>query len=131
VLAGHHRPLLLVDGEAREPEAPFGPPLGLLEDWMRVAGPPWQVVGVDLEPGWTLLLYTDGLVEGHAAPDARERFGVARLAPLLHGEGAASCLDARALDHLLDRVQAANGKAFEDDVALLLVCHAGADEDAS
>jgi len=131
VLAGHHRPLLLIDGEAREPEAPFGPPLGLLEDWMSVDDPPWQATRFDLEPGWTLLLYTDGLVEGHAAPDARERFGVARLAPLLHGEGAASCLDARALDHLLDQVQAANGKAFEDDVALLLVCHAGADEDAS
>ena len=127
VLAGHHRPLVLTDGAAREPKAPFGPPLGLLEDWMRVADPPWQVAGFDLEPGWALLLYTDGLVEGYAEPDARERFGVERLAPLLHGAGAATCLDARALDDLLDQVQAANGKPFSDDVALLVVCHAGAD----
>jgi serine phosphatase RsbU (regulator of sigma subunit) len=131
VLAGHHRPLVLADGTAREPEAPFGPPLGLLEDWMRVADPPWQAAGFDLEPGWALLLYTDGLVEGHAAPDARERFGVARLAPLLHHKGAVTCLDARALDDVLDQVQAANGKPFGDDVALLVVCHADADGGAS
>lgn len=127
VLAGHHRPLVLTGGAAREPEAPYGPPLGLLEDWMRAADPPWQVADFDLAPGWTLLLYTDGLVEGHAAPAGDERFGAARLAPLLHGVGAAACFDARALDDLLEQVQAANGKPFGDDVALLVVCHAGAD----
>jgi serine phosphatase RsbU (regulator of sigma subunit) len=125
VLAGHHRPLVLADGTAREPEAPFGPPLGLLEDWMRADDPLWRTAEFPLEPGWALLLYTDGLVEGYAAPDARERFGVERLAPLLHHEGAATCLDAHALDDLLDQVQAANGKPFGDDVALLVVCHAG------
>lgn len=124
VLAGHHRPLLLVDGAASEPPAPFGPPLGLLEDWMRVADPPWQVADFALEPGWVLLLYTDGLVEGYAAPEARERFGVDRLAPLLYRQAPATCLDARALFH---EVRAANGKPFDDDVALLVVCHAGAD----
>ena len=98
---------------------------------MGVDGPPWQAADFPLEPGWALLLYTDGLVEGFAAPDARERFGVERLAPLLHGAGAATCLDARALDDLLDRVQAANGKPFSDDVAVLLVCHAGADGEGS
>ena len=127
VLAGHHRPLVLTDGAAREPEAPFGPPLGLLEDWMPVDDPPWQVASFDLEPGWALLLYTDGLVEGYANPDARERFGIAGLVPLLDGVGAAACLDARALDDLLGQVQAANDKPFGDDVALLVVCHAGAD----
>ncbi|MGW1894523.1 SpoIIE family protein phosphatase [Streptomyces sp. NPDC002004] len=55
--AGHLQPLVLCpDGTARFAPVPDGPPLGL-------GGLPFETVQLKLEPGSTLVLYTDGLVE--------------------------------------------------------------------
>src|SRR6266508_3131379 len=69
--------------------------------------------------GWTLLCYTDGLIEGLRAPDSVERFGIEALseaaARLLDGQASADAL----LDGLLGVVREANGQDLSDDVAML------------
>ena len=59
--AGHPPPLLLdARRRARSWPRPLGPPLGVL-DRRALAGAP-----VELPPEWSLLLYTDGVIEGRA-----------------------------------------------------------------
>ncbi|MFE7134682.1 SpoIIE family protein phosphatase [Streptomyces sp. NPDC057638] len=55
--AGHLQPLVLrPDGSAFFADVPGGPPLGL-------GGMPFETLELELEPGSSLVLYTDGLVE--------------------------------------------------------------------
>jgi serine phosphatase RsbU (regulator of sigma subunit) len=114
VLAGHAPPILVVGEESDVLDAHPGPPIGL-----RRAGP-WEAFTVELprEP-WTLVLYTDGLVEGRAAPGSQERFGPDRLVAALARLGAP--LDDNSVDALLRDVQAANGGPMSDDVVVLAV----------
>jgi serine phosphatase RsbU (regulator of sigma subunit) len=109
--AGHPPPLLLSHG-VRLVELPVELPLGLDE----TAGP--TPTRVDLPRDWTLFFYTDGLVEGRVAPGSAERFGVERLMRRLRG---GDDFDAARLDRVLAEVEAANGAAFGDDVAVVAV----------
>jgi serine phosphatase RsbU (regulator of sigma subunit) len=113
-LAGHPPPLLARDGKVEVVTAPAGPALGIHED-----GYPWEPGVVEAGDAWTLLCYTDGLVEGLAAPGSVERFGIDRLvvevARLL---GASTELD-QVLDGVVEVVRAANGGDLSDDVAML------------
>jgi len=113
-LAGHPPPLLAVGGAVAEVEVPAGPALGIFD-----AGWAWRA-GV-LEPGedWTLLCYTDGLVEGRSEPGSVERFGAEALVEAAAGllAGGAGLDDL--LDRLLDLVLEANGGDLSDDVAIL------------
>ena len=83
--------------------------------------PPWEAGELEVGGAWTLLCYTDGLVEGRVAPGSVERFGIDALA-----EAAAALLRAGTatedvLDGLLDIVHEANGGDLSDDVAILCV----------
>jgi PAS domain S-box-containing protein len=113
-LAGHPPPLLATAAGVEVVEVPAGPALGILEH-----GYPWPAGVVETGEDWTLLCYTDGLVEGRSSPGSVERFGIdaltAAAARLLAG-GAG--LDA-VLDGLLDLVHEANGGDLSDDVAIL------------
>jgi serine phosphatase RsbU (regulator of sigma subunit) len=55
--AGHHPVLLISDGQVTRVMDATGPPAGILP------GMTWQDTELQLEPGDTLLLYTDGIVE--------------------------------------------------------------------
>ncbi|MGZ4199751.1 MAG: PP2C family protein-serine/threonine phosphatase [Thermoleophilia bacterium] len=114
VLGGHHRPLLL-DGEAREIEVPYGPALGMFPKER------WQAADVELPGDWALLFYTDGLVEGRAAAGSRERLGLRRLVGMLEKNGSADSIDHASLVQLVDEVRRANGAPLADDVAVLFV----------
>jgi PAS domain S-box-containing protein len=110
---GHPPPFRLHDARA-EPVAVTGPLLGAFE------GGSWQEAVVTLEPGDSLVLYTDGVTDTRSAA---ERFGAERLEAVLAG---AAGLEA---DEVADRVDRALLE-FEqgpqrDDVALL-VLRAGA-----
>jgi PAS domain S-box-containing protein len=117
-LAGHPPPLLARDGRVEVLQVPGGPALGIYDQRY-----PWPAGVVEVEGPWTLLCYTDGLVEGRRAPGSVERFGIEALA-----EAAAALLEEASgledmLDRLLDLVHEANGGDLSDDVAILCLSH--------
>ena len=107
-LAGHPPPLVLdAGGRARFPDGGRNPPLGA-DGESRPDDEP-----VDLEPGATLVLYTDGLVESRSRPldEGLERLRLAAEAALRS--------PVPFLDGLLARMTLADSR--RDDIALLSV----------
>ncbi|MFE6130770.1 SpoIIE family protein phosphatase [Streptomyces sp. NPDC056437] len=115
VRAGHINPLIRdVDGTCRRVPVEGGLPLGLSAEFGQLEYP---VNTVELDPGQTLILYTDGLVE---MPGADLDDGLQLLTALVH----AGPRDLQLLaDHLCDVVEERGG---DDDVALLLLRRKGA-----
>src|SRR5215217_1082898 len=74
-LAGHPPPLLARDGQVEVLQVPNGPALGIYDHRY-----PWPAGVLEVEGPWTLLCYTDGLVEGRRAPGSVERYGIEALA---------------------------------------------------
>ena len=106
--AGHYAPLLVApDGTVSAVEQPACPPIG------AVRGTSYPDVRHDLEPGSTLLLFTDGLVERRGVPVG---VGIEELAALL-------AAPARDLDTLCDALITGllGDSPPTDDVALLVV----------
>ena len=124
-LAGHPPPVLPGPPPAVAGDGNYGHLLGVMDE------PAWTPVPIPLEGGTSVLLYTDGLIEGRAAPGLDERFGIERLTALageLRGKG----LTGEALlDALLAHVQECNGGPADDDVALCLVSIPGAAGDGA
>ncbi|MFD8013662.1 SpoIIE family protein phosphatase [Streptomyces sp. NPDC058955] len=115
VRAGHVDPLVReADGTCRRVPVEGGLPLGLSAEFGRLDYP---VTTLELDPGQTLMLYTDGLVE---KPGADLDEGLEWLSSLVrHGPS-----DLQELaDHLCDVVADRGG---EDDVAILLLRRLGA-----
>ncbi|GAA1759859.1 fused response regulator/phosphatase [Luedemannella helvata] len=114
-LAGHPPPLLLSHGRCAPLPAAFGTVLGVVPGAIR----PTAHVDLDSED-WSLLMYTDGLIEGRYG-DGTERLGVERLCTLLSTpEGRAVPLpDLPAW--LVGRAEEFNGGPLVDDVAMLLL----------
>jgi PAS domain S-box-containing protein len=120
--AGHPPPLLVgPDGEARFLEDVPAPPMGVVET------PRYRQRTVLLEPGSTLLLYTDGLVERSTEVlDA----GLARLRSAAAGEGVGG--GRAGVEELCERVLvklASSEDAQADDVTMIAL-HALAQLDA-
>jgi serine phosphatase RsbU (regulator of sigma subunit) len=90
-----------------------GPPLGI------GLPPRWEIHEVELGDAWTLLLYSDGIYEGHVVSRG-VRLGIDGLLDLLAAEGPEAIWNA-VPDRLLDSVEALNDGPLEDDVALLAV----------
>jgi serine phosphatase RsbU (regulator of sigma subunit) len=112
--AGHPPPVLMsATGAAHEAPLLPGPPLGIFADGR------WQTSREALHPGTSVLVYTDGLVEGRVAPGAAERLGIDRLLEQLPRLRHAA--DDHLLAELADHAQRANGAPLADDVAALLL----------
>jgi serine phosphatase RsbU (regulator of sigma subunit)/CHASE3 domain sensor protein len=112
-VAGHPQPIMRAES-ATPLRVEAVPPLG-------VGTPPadWPVAEAVLPPGATLVLYTDGLVEGRAMTGSADRWGVERLIEAL---SETRDIDSEAgLTRVLDRAVAANGGPLDDDVAVLAV----------
>lgn len=110
-LAGHPPPVSLRPEPVSVAPA-VGLPLGIRSDAT------WEALAVPLEPGWSLLLHTDGLVEGRG-PVPGELLWPEGLIDLLRQERD-TCLDdlpARLVDHAVRF----NGGPLPDDVAILLL----------
>ncbi|MGX6602939.1 PP2C family protein-serine/threonine phosphatase [Micromonosporaceae bacterium Da 78-11] len=117
-LAGHPPPVLLSAGRAAPMNARSGIVLG-------VRPRPTPATEVEL-PGddWSLLMYTDGLIEGHTGV-GKERLDVDGLCGLLD-EPAARTVPLAALPAwLVGRAEQGNGGPLADDVAMLLISHGG------
>ncbi len=117
-LAGHPAPLLVTTSGVTELSAPACPPAGLNE----TGG--WPGREVELGERWSLLLYTDGLIEGRVNR-SHDRLGTEGLmslvgallgpAPLDPGRASQEGL----LRELIEQVRALNDGDLNDDVAVL------------
>jgi serine phosphatase RsbU (regulator of sigma subunit) len=119
-LAGHPPPLVL-GPRPQTVTTHVGLPLGISPT------AEWEATQVVLDPGWALLVHTDGLIEGRGRePDE-----------LLWTEGLIDVLAAerdtdldRLPERLVERAQQLNGGALLDDVAILLLSSDAAPSDA-
>ncbi|MGP3914045.1 PP2C family protein-serine/threonine phosphatase [Nonomuraea sp. 10N515B] len=103
-VVGHPPPVLVRDGVVEVVEgAPSGPPLGIFPD------AEWPVIDVPLGERWSMMLYTDGLIEA-AVGERNELLGVEGLIDLVRGHGAID------LDRLIRHVG-----TLSDDLAVVLV----------
>lgn len=115
VLAGHPPPILTGDRSQAVGDRQHGSLLGVLPE------PRWHAVSVPLQPGATLLLYTDGLIEGFSTPGGPARLGVDGLLPIIDDFHRVGTSDEGLLDGLLAEAQRRNGGPLTDDIALCLV----------
>src|SRR5580700_6255624 len=119
-MAGHLPPLLVTRGGVLELQTPTSPPLGLgqVEHW------PGTQIGLD--GSWSVLLYTDGLIEGRIGKGS-ERLGseglmdliraALRAAPPAAGNGASGAAgppaDGALLDRVIEQVRELNGRDLD------------------
>ncbi|WP_180685761.1 PP2C family protein-serine/threonine phosphatase [Streptomyces gossypiisoli] len=115
-LAGHPAPL--VAGPGRTPRLlPYdnnGPALGLLP------GARWPRMQVELGREWSLMLYTDGLIEGHIG-EGRERLGQDGMVEMISRQLAQGLRGEQLLRAAVNEVRELNGGELTDDVAVLLL----------
>jgi serine phosphatase RsbU (regulator of sigma subunit) len=114
-LAGHPSPMLITDELRELPADLHGPALGV------IAGVTWGSRRVELAPGWRLILFTDGLIEGRTG-DGAERLGTERLGELAVAYGL-SAPAADLVDHLIATAEELHGDVLADDVAVVMVEH--------
>jgi serine phosphatase RsbU (regulator of sigma subunit) len=113
-LAGHPPPLLLVGGRVVPLPAPSGRLLGIAPK----AAPPFDF---DLATDdWSLVMYTDGLIEGRSGP-GEERLDVDGLCVLLTEPDAARIALSDLPAWVVGRAESLNGGPLADDVAMLIL----------
>ncbi|MFD1940179.1 PP2C family protein-serine/threonine phosphatase [Nonomuraea mangrovi] len=112
-LVGHPPPVLIRGDEIDVVRGgPSGPPLGIFPEIE------WKAIDVPLGDEWSLLVYTDGLIEASVdgGPD------------LLGTEGLLSIIEEQEgidLDRLIERVTEINREALGDDLAAVLIARKG------
>jgi serine phosphatase RsbU (regulator of sigma subunit) len=112
-MAGHLPPLLLSRGGVAELPTLPAAPLGLSE--VR----DWPGTQVRLDGSWSILLYTDGLIEGRIGKGS-ERLGSEGLMDLIMASlGVPDGPGEELLDQVIDRVRELNGGDLDDDLAVL------------
>ncbi|MFF6774406.1 PP2C family protein-serine/threonine phosphatase [Streptomyces sp. NPDC012637] len=114
-LAGHPTPLIARHGRAAEllPYEDGGPALGLLP---RARWPRRQV---ELGGSWSLLMYTDGLIEGRSAGPGSPRLGQDGMVEMINRQLASGLRGEELLDAAVTEVRSLNGGELTDDVAVL------------
>jgi serine phosphatase RsbU (regulator of sigma subunit) len=117
-LAGHPPPLLLAGGRASVVAARPGPVLGILPPTTR------PTTRVPLGADWGLLLYTDGLIDGHEGTGTG-RLEVEGLRAMVSGAPARRVAQADLPAWLAAEAERVNGGPYTDDVAMLLLCATG------
>jgi serine phosphatase RsbU (regulator of sigma subunit) len=121
-LAGHPQPLLLTPDGMNELSAPVSLPPGISH------AVDWPSGEVQLGDSWSVLMYTDGLIEGKVGPGP-ERLGNDGLMKLIEKAraqqptvaAAGPAGDAWLLDAVISQARELNGGDLDDDLAVLLV----------
>jgi len=120
-LAGHPQPLLITSDDVRELKAPVCPPPGISH------ARDWPSSEVTLGDGWSVLMYTDGLVEGRIG-EGPERLGSEGLTDIIQTflRNTQASLpperkrrDEQLLRWLVGHVRELNGGDLDDDLAVL------------
>jgi serine phosphatase RsbU (regulator of sigma subunit) len=120
-LAGHPAPLLVTPDGITELSAPACPPPGLNESGS------WPGHEVVLGDRWSLLFYTDGLIEGRIARGPF-RLGTEGLMGLMRDALGAPPFDPGSvgdglLSRLIDQVRNLNSGDLNDDIAILALSY--------
>ncbi|MEU6014960.1 SpoIIE family protein phosphatase [Streptomyces sp. NPDC047515] len=127
-LAGHPAPLLARHGRTARllPCEDGGPALGLLPrdalpQTPRAGDTAWPRRQVELGGSWSLMLYTDGLIEGRVGPDSTQRLGQDGMVAMINQQLAEGLAGEDLLEAAVARVRELNGGELTDDVAVLLL----------
>ncbi|MGP3953149.1 PP2C family protein-serine/threonine phosphatase [Streptomyces sp. 7N604] len=115
-LAGHPAPLVMRPGHGPQllPYEDGGPALGLLP---RAR---WPRLQVELGRDWSLMMYTDGLIEGRIGKGT-QRLGQEGMVEMVGRQLAAGLRGEGLLDAALAEARSLNGGELNDDVAVLLL----------
>ncbi|MFE9170634.1 PP2C family protein-serine/threonine phosphatase [Streptomyces kebangsaanensis] len=115
-LAGHPSPLVIAPGRPARllPYDNNGPALGLLP------GARWPRMQVELGAQWSLMLYTDGLIEGRVG-EGGERLGQDGMVELVRRQLARGLRGEDLLREAVNEVRGLNGGELTDDVAVVLL----------
>ncbi|MFD0023408.1 PP2C family protein-serine/threonine phosphatase [Streptomyces sp. NPDC058382] len=115
-LAGHPAPLIARHGRAAHllPYEDGGPALGLLP---RARWPRRQV---ELGGSWSLMMYTDGLIEGRIGKGT-QRLGQDGMVAMINRQLAEGLAGEDLLDAAVTHARELNGGELTDDVAVLLL----------
>ena len=115
-LAGHPSPLIARPGRPAQllPYENGGPALGLLP------GARWPRQQVELGGEWSLMLYTDGLIEGRIG-DGTQRLGQDGMVDMVRRQLAQGLQGEELLRAAVSEVRELNGGELTDDVAVLLL----------
>ncbi|MCB5166188.1 fused response regulator/phosphatase [Streptomyces bambusae] len=115
-LAGHPAPLIARPGQAAQllPYENSGPALGLLP------GARWPRRQVELGGTWSLMLYTDGLIEGRIG-NGRERLGQDGMVEMINRHLEQSLTGEALLEAAVTEARRLNGGELTDDVAVVLL----------
>jgi serine phosphatase RsbU (regulator of sigma subunit) len=116
-LAGHPAPLLARHGRPARllPYEDGGPALGLLP---RARWPRRQV---ELGGAWSLMMYTDGLIEGRVGTGGSERLGQDGMVAMVNSRLEQGLAGEELLEAAVTEVRELNGGELTDDVAVLLL----------
>jgi len=132
-LAGHPQPILITPGDVTELKAPVSLPPGIRHST------DWPGGDVELGDVWSVLMYTDGLIEGKVG-SGPERFGSDGLIKAIekarvqspggpHSDGAETV---RIVDSVINQARELNGGELDDDLAVLAIsCRPAADSPGS
>jgi len=119
-LAGHPQPLLLTADDARELKAQVCLPPGISH------AVDWPTTEVQLGESWSVLMYTDGLIEGKVG-GGPERLGSDGLIKLIEKARAQVPPNTAApdsgwlLDSVINQARELNGGDLDDDLAVLML----------
>ena len=122
-LAGHPAPMLITQGGITELSAPVCPPPGLNDQGQ------WAAREVELGDRWSVLLYTDGLIEGRIT-GSPYRLGSDGLMDLVRDAlgtppfDPATASDEALLNRVIEQVRDLNSGDLDDDVAILALGYA-------
>ncbi|MER5892172.1 fused response regulator/phosphatase [Streptomyces sp. NPDC001876] len=116
-LAGHPAPLIARQGRAAHllPYEDGGPALGLLPHAR------WPRRQVQLGGSWSLMMYTDGLIEGRVGAGGTQRLGQDGMVAMVNGHLDRGLGSEALLEATVTQVQELNGGELTDDVAVLLL----------
>ena len=115
--AGHPPPLLLTSGDAGEVCTEQGPPLGVFD------GVVWPAMVTDLPDPWTIVLSTDGLIEGRDGDGRWGSEGLTAVTPHLVPAPASGRL-AGLVNSLAAEAIRRHGGPLPDDLAILALSSA-------
>ncbi|WRZ50274.1 SpoIIE family protein phosphatase [Streptomyces sp. NBC_01314] len=125
-LAGHPSPLIARHGRGGRPTPPAellpydngGPALGLLPNAR------WPRTQIELGAAWSLMLYTDGLIEGRIG-QGKERLGQDGMVRMVRRQLAEGLRGEDLLRAAVNEVRDLNGGELTDDVAVLMLDREG------